>query len=72
MKVANGTPRSEFLRIARKLTKDAGGGSVASVDLCAPPQVDHTTTQPHERAGILEQRPSVDPLVLDLIVPPNG
>ena len=38
MKVANNMPRSEFLRIPRKLTKDAGG----FMALCAPSHVDDT------------------------------
>ena len=41
VKVANNMPRSEFLRVAPKVTKDAGGFG-GSVDLCAPLQVDDT------------------------------
>ena len=63
VKVANSMPGSELLRIARKLSEDAGG-SVGSMDLCAPLQVDDTEIQPCELVRILEQRPSVDPLVL--------
>ena len=69
--VANDMPRSQFLHIAHKLTKDAGGSS-GSMDLCAPPQVDDTPTQRCELARNLEQRPSVDPLVLDPVVTPSG
>ena len=42
VKLANNMPRSEFLRTARKLTKDAGG----SMDLRAPSHVDDTPIQP--------------------------
>ena len=68
MKVANSMPRSEFLRIARKLNKDAGG----SMDLCAPTQVDDTPIQPCEPVRNLEQRHGVHPLVLDPIVTLSG
>ena len=44
VKVANSMPKSEFLRIGRKLTRDAGG-SGGSMDLFAPPQVDCTPIQ---------------------------
>ena len=71
VKVANNMPRSQFLRIALKLTRDAGGSS-GSMDLCAPPQVDDTPTQRCEPVRNLEQRPSVDPLVLDPVVTPSG
>ena len=71
VKVANDMPISQFLRIARELTKDAGGSS-GSMDLCAPPQVVDTPTQRCEPVRNLEQKPSVDPLVLDPVVTPSG
>ena len=58
MTLANNMPRTEFLRIARKLTKDAG----VSMELCAPEKVDATPLQSNENehAG---QGLSADPVV---------
>ena len=50
VKVANSMPKYEFLRIGRKLTRDAGG-SGGSMDLFAPPQVDCT---PNNFVNMLE------------------
>ena len=64
MKLANNQPRTAFLRIARKSTKDAG----VSKELCAPVVVDVAPLQPEENERVNDGQGLSD----DPIVTPSG
>ena len=64
VKVVNSIPRAEFLRIARRLSRDFRG-SANDMDLCTSTQVVHVPIQTELRQNEV-QGPNDDPLVNDL------